>query len=521
MSRQLALSILLCLPLALPARAASPVLWGGLEPGAYDVGFTMLHLVDESRSYGASAVRPLDVSLWYPVTRGESAENRHVLPFADYVELYAGPVDRYRRESFPQDPEAAVRRLLATPTFAVRDAPPAPGPFPLVVYMPGHSGTPLTHTPTAEYLASHGYAVAISPSHGDAPSGMTFDADGQEQQVRDIEVTLGALRHRSSIDASRISLVGYSFGGGSVLIAAMRVPGIKAVVSLDGTVAWDHTAQIVSGATGYDPGRFRSRLLVVKSDDDAGEDLSLVRSLALSDRWVVRFKSAQHHDFIASPAIQSVVRGSAGPAIYPAVCCLLLRFLSEPQPGPQPAGSSEERLPQVAAPDRAELLAAVLEQGDVDRLVSAQRALSRQAPGMALLSAGTLHMVGLQLIDRGQRDKATRIYELLVELFPRDIFALNLLGDLYRRNNELAKAAERYRQSLAVKPGNGGAVRGLQAIETAAPTGGMAPGREPYRPKVSYDEWFSTVFTAGRKADPRDPDVEPDKVRAYYTRSLF
>ena len=57
MSRQLALSILLCLPLALPARAASPVLWGGLEPGAYDVGFTMLHLVDESRSYGASAVR--------------------------------------------------------------------------------------------------------------------------------------------------------------------------------------------------------------------------------------------------------------------------------------------------------------------------------------------------------------------------------------------------------------------------------------------------------------------------------
>lgn len=35
MSRQLALGILLCLPLALPARAASSVLWGGLEPGAY------------------------------------------------------------------------------------------------------------------------------------------------------------------------------------------------------------------------------------------------------------------------------------------------------------------------------------------------------------------------------------------------------------------------------------------------------------------------------------------------------
>jgi hypothetical protein len=108
MSRQLALGILLCLPLALPARAASPVLWGGLEPGA-------------------------------------------------------------------------------------------PGPFPLVVYMPGHGGTPWTHTPTAEYLASHGYAVAISPSQGDAPSGMTFDADGQEQQDAKCRVGPRAPRLRSSL----------------------------------------------------------------------------------------------------------------------------------------------------------------------------------------------------------------------------------------------------------------------------------------------------------------------------------
>jgi dienelactone hydrolase len=472
MSRQLALGSLLGLLLALPARAASPALWGGLEPGAYDVGFTVLHLIDESRPYGSSAVRPLDVSLWYPVLKGESAESRHVLPFSDYVDLYAGSAERYRRESFAQDPETAVQRLLATPTFAVRDAAPAAGPFPLVVYAPGHAGTPLTHTPTAEYLASHGYAVAIVPSQGDASTGMTFDVYGQEQQVRDIEVALGALRNRSSVDRSRINLVGYSFGGGSVLVAAMRVPGIRAVVSLDGTVAWDHTAQIVSGATGYEPGRFRSPLLVVKSDDDAGEDLSLVRSLALSDRWVVRFKNAQHHDFIASPVLQSVVRGSAGSTIYPAVARLVLRFLDQPQPGPTQVGSSEERLPKVAAPGREELLAAALEQGDVGKLLSAQRAMSQQAPGMALLSAGTLHMLGLQFIDRGQRDKATRIYELLVDLFPRDVFALNVLGDLYRRNNEPAKAAERYRQILAVKPGNGGAVRGLRALATKAPAGG-------------------------------------------------
>jgi hypothetical protein len=42
-------------------------------------------------------------------------------------------------------------------------------------FAPGYGGTPLTHTPTAEYLASHGYVVAMSPSQDESPAGMTFD----------------------------------------------------------------------------------------------------------------------------------------------------------------------------------------------------------------------------------------------------------------------------------------------------------------------------------------------------------
>jgi hypothetical protein len=62
-------TLLLCLSQMIwtATALANPILWGGLEPGPYDVGFTVLHLRDASRSYGQEAERPIQVSLWYPV----------------------------------------------------------------------------------------------------------------------------------------------------------------------------------------------------------------------------------------------------------------------------------------------------------------------------------------------------------------------------------------------------------------------------------------------------------------------
>jgi Flp pilus assembly protein TadD len=45
---------------------------------------------------------------------------------------------------------------------------------------------------------------------------------------------------------------------------------------------------------------------------------------------------------------------------------------------------------------------------------------------------------------------------------------LNLLGDLCRKRGDRAKAEQRYRTSLAVKPGNAGALSGVELL-------GMSP----------------------------------------------
>jgi len=492
-------TLLLCLSQMIwtTTALANPILWGGLEPGPYEVGFTVLHLRDASRSYGQEAERPIQVSLWYPVEK-KGAQSRKTMPFADYVVLYESSVtaagnsvardreaiERYRKEWFPKESEASVLRLLKTPTFALRGAQGARSKFPLIVYAPGYGAIPLTHTPTAEYLASHGYVVALSPSQGDSPLGMTFDVAGQEQQVRDIEFTIGALRNRPNIDTTKIGLIGFSFGGGASIVVAMRNPNVKAVISLDGTVAFDHTVDILRQATGYDVTKFRSPLLVLKAEGDPEENLTIVQSLAMSDRTVIRFKDVHHHDFIASPIISSIVTGKAAPSgqrAYPLVASTVLKFLSQEMTHTQtglrslatlvPADAanpgdptSELLLPMTKAPSAQELVSESISSGTIDGLVAAQHAFGTQASGIPLLTPGALHMLGLKFLDQEKNDKTIQLYEFFVDLYPNDFFALNVLGDLYRERNEIAKATQYYRRSLLAKPGNSGALEGFRMM---------------------------------------------------------
>jgi pimeloyl-ACP methyl ester carboxylesterase len=466
---------------------ATPALWGELRPGPFDVGFTIVALVDRNRAYGAQAARPVQLSLWFPVER---AAGHATMPFRDYVVSYAPPgasdvVARYRDAWFPHDPPDSVDRLLATATFAVRDAPPARGRFPLVVYAPGYGGSPLTHTPGAEYLASHGYIVAMSPSQGDSPAGITFDEGGQEQQVRDLELTIAALRDRPGVDASKIALVGFSFGGGAALIEAMRAPAISAVVVLDGTPVFEDASDIVRRATGFDAAAVRAPVLVLTSDHLRDEDLTIVQSMVLCDRRLIRFKAVDHHDFIASPIIAGVVRGGVSPSArraFPIVTRAMLGFIATSlgQPGapseglPSPTDTaapgepvSELALPRLDAPSRDQLLSMVIERADVTGLAAIQRAFSKRG-GVPLLTAGSLYMLGLKLLDRGLTDQAIELFELLVELYPTHVRTLNLLGDLYSRRGDRARAEQRYRASLTVKPGNGGAMSGMEVLGTSS-----------------------------------------------------
>ena len=140
----------------------------------------------------------------------------------------------------------AWTRLLAMPLVAARDDVPAAGQFPLLI------GTlrSFSTTVTNEYLASHGYVVAmtIGPREMDPP----LPGAGLDIGVRDMEAAIPVLRALPYVDQAALGAVGFSGNGFSQILLAMRHPDIDAVCDLESAIFDDRMMWPLSKGWGYD-----------------------------------------------------------------------------------------------------------------------------------------------------------------------------------------------------------------------------------------------------------------------------
>ncbi|MCL9759402.1 dienelactone hydrolase family protein [Frankia sp. AiPa1] len=136
---------------------------------------------------------------------------------------------------------------------AVTDAPPARGPFPLVIFSHGSAGSRVQTATLLEGLASHGYIVAAPDHTGDtlvdaAENRSVAQIPMAVDRSRDLTAVLDALTGRTCqvrrlVQLDRIASVGFSFGGltstvSSVgLLGASADPRIRASVGLSAATA--------------------------------------------------------------------------------------------------------------------------------------------------------------------------------------------------------------------------------------------------------------------------------------------
>jgi dienelactone hydrolase len=139
-----------------------------------------------------------------------------------------------------QDWIKGMAPTLAQSLWAVRDAQPESGRFPLVIYAPSFSAMSWENADLCEYLASHGYVVIASPDMGAAARNMTGDLAGIDAQARDISFLIGYAQTLSNTDMSKIAVAGFSWGGISDLFAAARDNRIDALVAFDGSLRYFH-----------------------------------------------------------------------------------------------------------------------------------------------------------------------------------------------------------------------------------------------------------------------------------------
>ncbi len=182
---------------------------------------------------------------------------------------------------------SAAALLLATSPAARSqlEFPPPQGRGPVVVVMSGHSG-PGHYQAVAGQIAQLGYDVALF----DANSIAGNVAGGLQTAVRQAQQMPHAL-------PGKVGLVGFSQGGGQVLIYGSQLPDIAAVV-----VAWYPATRSIGEVAGF-VGRVRVPVLMFAGEADTYHGCCLIgtaRSLAAAASGridLVSYPGVQH-DFV-------------------------------------------------------------------------------------------------------------------------------------------------------------------------------------------------------------------------------
>ncbi len=241
-----------CLVLATSIAAAAqtvPLFHFTEQPGPHAVGLKVVEQYDYARiyrpltdslgkPYQGERARPLQTLVWYPAETPK--QGGKPMTVGDYAGLLATETSFGTPNLWEQQKQwiEGMKPTLGMPMWAVRDAAPLAGRFPVVIYAPSFSAMSWENADLCEYLATHGYVVIASPDMGAAARGMTTDISGIEAQAADISFLIGYARTLANTDMSALAVAGFSWGGISNLFAAARDNRVDALVALDGSMRY-------------------------------------------------------------------------------------------------------------------------------------------------------------------------------------------------------------------------------------------------------------------------------------------
>jgi Dienelactone hydrolase and related enzymes len=279
MTNRLLLAILaLCLAFLASACAASGP--SGFEfqvsPGPYAVGLKVIHQYDDRRQAPPDDAdkpsrdrrgRPLQTLIWYPAQKSDAA----TMTVGDYVALAATQFHFDTPDLHNRWATSLLSASRSVPLWAIRDATPVAGHFPVVIYSPSQSSVAWENADLCEYLASHGYVVVTSPSMG----AKTFDSNDNlpdiNAQAADILFLIDYAKTLPDADLSKLAVAGWSWGGMANLFAAARDPRIDVLVSLDGSMRY--YPGLIKAAGDVHPERMRIPLLFFTEGEITLEEL--------------------------------------------------------------------------------------------------------------------------------------------------------------------------------------------------------------------------------------------------------
>lgn len=206
-------------------------------PGPHPAGNATFTLVAGERS--------LTVEAWYPADPSAQAAAQQGAPLGEFVA--PGPDQDALKGLLTQLGEAGTIGTRLN-TRSARDAPPAAGSFPVIVFSHCHNCVRFSAFTIAEHLASHGFVV-VAPDHAgntlfDKLAGESAQVEESFLQVRaaDLKAVLDAVLDpddpavpeaiRGRLDPAQVGAMGHSYGAGAVGRLAQEDDRVRAALPI-------------------------------------------------------------------------------------------------------------------------------------------------------------------------------------------------------------------------------------------------------------------------------------------------
>ncbi|HKW36026.1 MAG TPA: dienelactone hydrolase family protein [Candidatus Acidoferrum sp.] len=371
--------------------------------------------------------------------------------------------------------------------WAVREAKPVEGRYPVVIYAPSQSSIAWENADLCEYLASHGYVVLASPSLGPSTRGVSDDLAGIDAQALDISFLISYANSLPDTDSSKVAVVSFSWGGISSLFAATRDPRIQVLAEMEGSMRY--YPGLVASAGDIHPAQLKLPLLFFTAnrlnyiedfDADHGPlnegrsvlnewthgDVTTVNMVGMSHpEFSSMFQRMQNPDIFPGDQVADYGREDANTS-YSWVALYVLQFLNAYV---KHDAAAKEFLGRTTAKNGvpkhimeikfrpksfAEIMRSAARMGEESAWKTFQ---SFAADPMHRYMTGeekTINRLGYAFLKEKDPSSAVVLFKLNTEAYPDSANAWDSLGDGYEATNDIQDARMAYARSVELNPGN-------------------------------------------------------------------
>ena len=323
--------------------------------GGYQAGFKIVRAIDSSRLYktGATAAdylyyRPLDLDIWYPA---HVASAKQPLQFRDFLGLLEQRANYYTASAAGNGLTGQVAksfmeafgcsdssRILQFKTSSYKNASPAEGSFPLVIYLASYNSMAYENTRMFELLAQKGYVVVSISSIGRYPGDMTMKKEDLMEQVQDAAFAIRLLSEEKNIRAGKIGIIGYSWGGLAGALLTNRLDRAACLLSLDGS-EFHHYGTEKEENEDFDElangPEFKNMLLTLPylrlesapGNTSQQDSVFNFHQKLTKDARVYTVNAATHQDFSYLPVLVNFSGGCTDKGVYNTITALAVGFI--------------------------------------------------------------------------------------------------------------------------------------------------------------------------------------------------